>query len=114
MTTPTLMVIDVHERNVVRAIEGWRERGAPLIHVRHESEGLFAPGSETAEFKPEALPPGFETWLLEDATATYERRARDGEPIPAKTMHRTAIASLNEEFAAVLGTDEALGRAFGG
>jgi nicotinamidase-related amidase len=182
MTPPTLIVIDVQrafddpswgernnpraERNVARAIEAWREGGAPLIHVRHESEGLFAPGSESAEFKPEAQPRGeepvltknvnsafigtdlerrlraegaetvaimglttdhcvsttvrmaanlgFETWLLEDATATYERSAPDGELIPAETMHRTAIASLHEEFAEVIGTDEALARAFGG
>jgi nicotinamidase-related amidase len=182
MTSPTLIVIDVQrafddpswgernnpeaERNVTRAIEAWRERGAPLIHVRHEEgEGLFAPGSESAEFKPEAQPRGeepvltknvnsafigtdlerrlraegaetvaivglttdhcvsttvrmaanlgFETWLLEDATATYERRAPDGELIAAETMHRTAIASLHEEFAEVIATDEALARAFG-
>jgi len=182
VTTPTLIVIDVQrafddpswgernnpdaERNVARAIEVWRERGAPLIHVRHESEGLFAPGSESAEFKPEALPRGeepvltknvnsafigtdleerlradgarnvaivglttdhcvsttvrmaanlgFETWVLEDATATYARRTPDGELIPAETMHRTALASLHDEFAEVLETDEALARAFGG
>jgi nicotinamidase-related amidase len=182
MATPTLIVIDVQrafedpdwgernnpdaERNIARAIEAWREKGGPLIHVRHESEGLFAPGSETAEFKPEAQPRadepvvtknvnsafigtdlerrlradgvdtvaivglttdhcvsttvrmaanlGFETWVLEDATATHARRAVDGDLIPAETMHRTALASLNEEFAEVLGTDEALGRAFGG
>jgi hypothetical protein len=29
-------------------------------------------------------------------------------------MHRTAIASLHEEFAEILGTDEALARAFAG
>ena len=151
---------------MARAIEGWRKRGAPLIHVRHESEGLFGPGTGGAEFKPEAQPRaeepvltknvnsafigtdleerlraegtdtvaivglttdhcvsttvrmaanlGFETWLLEDATATYAREAPDGELIPAETMHRTAIASLHEEFAEVLGTDEALARAFAG
>jgi nicotinamidase-related amidase len=182
MTTPTLIVIDVQrafndpswgernnpdaERNVARAIEAWREHGAPLIHVRHESEGLFAPGSETAEFKPEAQPRGdepvltknvnsafigtdleqrlradgvqtvavvglttdhcvsttvrmaanlgFEAWVLEDATATYARRAPDGELISAETMHRTALASLDDEFAEVLATDEALERALGG
>ena len=182
MTPPTLIVIDVQrafddpswgernnpeaERNVARAIEAWRERGAPVIHVRHESEGLFAPGSESAEFKPEAEPRGgepvltknvnsafigtdleqrlraggvdtvaivglttdhcvsttvrmagnlgFETWLLEDSTATFERRTPDGERISPETMHRTAIASLHEEFADVVETDEAIARAFGG
>jgi nicotinamidase-related amidase len=57
---------------------------------------------------------GFETWVLEDATATHPRRAPDGELIPAATVHRTALASLNEEFAEVLPTDEALARAFAG
>ena len=182
MRSPTLIVIDVQqalddpgygqrnnpeaERNIARVIEAWRERGAPLIHVRHESEGLFAAGTETVEFKPEALPHGdepvltkhvnnafvgtdleqrlrsegartvafvglttdhcvsttvrmasdlgFETWVLEDATATHPRRAPDGELIPAEIVHRTSLASLDEEFAEVLGTDEALARAFGG
>ncbi len=178
MSPPTLIVIDVQrafddpswgernnpdaERNVARAIEAWRDDGAPIIHVRHESEGLFAPGSETAQVKPEAAPRdgepvltkdvnsafigtdleerlradgveavaivglttdhcvsttvrmaanlGFETWVLEDATATFARRSPDGELIPAETMHRTALASLHDEFAEVLETDEALAR----
>ena len=57
MAAPTLIVIDVQralddpshgersnpeaERNIARAIEAWRTRGAPLIHVRHESQGLL-------------------------------------------------------------------------
>jgi nicotinamidase-related amidase len=182
VATPTLIVIDVQralddpsygersnpdaERNMARAIEAWREHGAPVIHVRHESRGLFAPGAEGAEFKPEALPRGdepvltkhvnsafigtdleqrlraegaqtvaivglttdhcvsatvrmaadlgFETWVLADATATHARRAPDGELIPAETMQRTALASLDEEFAEVLQTDEALARVLGG
>jgi hypothetical protein len=38
----------------------------------------------------------------------------DRELIPAETVHRTALASLDGEFAEVLGTDEALARAFAG
>lgn len=53
---------------------------------------------------------GFETWLLEDATATFERTGIDGEPLSADLMHRTALASLNEEFAEVITTDEAIAR----
>jgi nicotinamidase-related amidase len=37
----------------------WRERGAPIIHVRHESppeEGVFLAGTPGVEFKPEATP----------------------------------------------------------
>jgi nicotinamidase-related amidase len=181
MATPTLIVIDVQralddprygersnpdaERNIARAIEAWREAGAPVIHIQNVTEGLFAAGTEGVEFKPEAAPRegepvlmkstnsafigtdleqrlrgegaqtlavvglttdhcvsatvrmasdlGFETWLLGDATATHERRAPDGELIPADTMHRTALASLHGEFAEVLGTDEALARVGG-
>jgi nicotinamidase-related amidase len=53
---------------------------------------------------------GFETWVLRDATATHERRAPDGERIDADLMHRTALASLNDEFAEVLPTSDALAR----
>lgn len=179
MAAPTLIVIDVQralddprygersnpeaERNIGRAIEAWRERGAPVIHIRNVTDGLFAPDADGVEFKPEAQPRydelvltksansafigtdleqrlrgqgaqtlavvglttdhcvsatvrmasdlGFDTWVLGDATATHERRAHDGELIPADTMHRTALASLHGEFAEVLDTDEALARA---
>ena len=181
MTPPTLVVIDVQrafddpawgERNnpgaeakVAEAIAGWRERGAPVIHVRHRSaepEGTFVPGTPEFEFKPEAQPLdgepvitkdvnsafigtdleerlradgvtavalvglttdhccsttarmagnlGFDTWVLGDAMATFERRSPEGELIDAETMHRTALASLHDEFAEVLDTEAALAR----
>ena len=181
MTPPTLLVIDVQrafddpawgERNnpgaeakVAEALAGWREHGAPVIHVRHRSaepDGTFVPGTEAFEFKPEAEPLdgepvitkdvnsafigtdleerlrsagasavavvglttdhccsttarmaanlGFDTWVLGDAMATFARRAPDGELIGAQEMHRTALASLHEEFAEVLDTDAALER----
>ena len=53
---------------------------------------------------------GFETWVLADAVATFARKAPDGELIPAETMHRTALASLDGEFADVIDTDAAIGR----
>ena len=53
---------------------------------------------------------GFETWVLGDAMATHERRAPDGELISAELMHRTALASLDGEFAEVLPTADALAR----
>jgi nicotinamidase-related amidase len=181
MTPPTLIVIDVQrafdepgwgERNnpgaeakVAEALAGWREYGAPVIHVRHRSadpDGTFVPGTQAFEFKPEAEPfdgepvitkdvnsafigtdleerlrnagasavalvglttdhccsttarmaanLGFETWVLGDAMATFARRAPDGELIGAEEMHRTALASLHDEFAEVLDTDAALER----
>ena len=181
MSAPTLIVIDVQrafddpawgERNnpdaearIAQAIAGWRERDAPLIHVRHRSaepEGTFIPGTDAFEFKPEAQPLdgepvitkdvnsafigtdleerlrregvssvalvglttdhccsttarmaanlGFDTWVLGDAMATFARHTPDGELIGAQEMHRTALASLHDEFAEVLSTDEALRR----
>ena len=175
---PTLIVIDVQrafddpswgarnnpdaERRVAAALAGWRAAGAPLIHVRHSSAGLFTPGARTFEFKPEAAPEGdepvitkhvnsafigtdlearlraagaegvalvglttdhccsttarmaanlgFETWVLGDAMATFDRHGPDGELYPAETIHRTALASLHDEFAEVLDTQAALAR----
>ncbi len=100
MVTPTLIVIDVQralddpshgersnpeaERNIARALETWRAGGGHVIHVRHESEGLFAPGSETAEVKPEALPRDGEQVLTKHANSAFigtdleERLRADG------------------------------------
>jgi nicotinamidase-related amidase len=181
VTPPTLIVIDVQrafedpewgernnpgaEANIAQAIAGWRERGAPLIHVRHRSaepEGTFVPGTDAFEFKPEAQPLsgepvitkdvnsafigtdleerlraagatsvaivglttdhccsttarmaanlGFETWVLGDAMATFERRTPDGEWIGPDDIHRVELASLHDEFAEVLSTEAALAR----
>jgi nicotinamidase-related amidase len=178
---PTLIVIDVQqefdepawgkrnnpraEAKIAEALDAWRKREAPIIHVRHESppeDGVFLAGTPGVDFKPEATPLpgepvitkhvnsafigtdleerlravnvetvalvglttdhcvsttarmagnlGFETWVLEDAVATFERTAPDGEVIPAETMHRTAIASLNGEFADVIDTETAIAR----
>jgi len=181
MPAPTLLVIDVQrafddgswgarnnpeaEARIAEALAGWREHGAPVIHVRHasaEPDGQFVPGTPAFEFKPEAQPLdgeavitkdvnsafigtdlearlreqgvetvalvglttdhcvsttarmaanlGFETWVLDDAMATHERRTPDGEALPADLMHRTAIASLHDEFAEAMPTREALAR----
>ncbi|WP_202865143.1 cysteine hydrolase family protein [Serinicoccus sediminis] len=175
MPLPTLLVIDMQrafddsswgERNnqdaeahVGEILAVWRELGAPLVHVRHESAsptGLFRRGTSAFEFKPEAQPLpgetildkrvnsafigtdllehlrstgaehvvivglttdhccsttarmasnlGFETWFVADATATHARADFDAE-----TMHRTALASLDGEFARVMSTAEAIG-----
>jgi nicotinamidase-related amidase len=181
MSAPTLIVIDVQqafdeagwgarnnpdaEERIAAAIAGWREHGAPVIHVRHRSAdpgGSFIPGTPAFEFKPEALPRdgepvitkdvnsafigtdleerlraagtstvalvglttdhccsttarmagnlGFETWVLGDAMATFDRETPDGDLIAADIMHRTALASLHGEFAEVIATDAALAR----
>lgn len=152
------------ERRISELLQAWRDAGAPVIHVRHESadpDGLFRRGTRAFEFKPEAAPLegepvvdktvnsafigttlsadlaaldadtvvvaglttdhccsttarmagnlGFETWFVSDATATFDR-FYDGARIDAETMHRTALASLDGEFATVMATAEAIDR----
>jgi nicotinamidase-related amidase len=48
---------------------------------------------------------GFETFLVEDATATFNKKGIDGKNYPAELIHETALASLNEEFASVVTSD---------
>lgn len=53
---------------------------------------------------------GFDTWFVEDAMATFDRRSPDGETFPAALMHRAELASLHGEFCDVLRTAEAVAR----
>lgn len=48
---------------------------------------------------------GFATYLVADATATFERRAPGGRYFSAEDMHETALASLQREFATVVNSD---------
>ena len=49
---------------------------------------------------------GFNTYLISDSTATFDRVGVDGEMYDAELMHFTALASLNEEFATVIDSEE--------
>ncbi|WP_340063841.1 cysteine hydrolase family protein [Ascidiimonas aurantiaca] len=49
---------------------------------------------------------GFQTFLVEDATATFSKKGPRGENYPAQLIHDTAIASLHKEFATVVSTRE--------
>lgn len=51
---------------------------------------------------------GWDTWLADDACATFDRIAPDGTTYPAEVVHRVSLASLHGEFAVVLTTDELL------
>jgi nicotinamidase-related amidase len=51
---------------------------------------------------------GFDVTVVEDATATFERRGPDGEHYGAELMHRSALASLHGEFAEVRSAREVL------
>lgn len=48
---------------------------------------------------------GFDTFLVSDATATFNKKGPEGQNFPAELIHATALASLHEEFATVVTTD---------
>jgi nicotinamidase-related amidase len=48
---------------------------------------------------------GYETYLVADATATFNKKGIDGQNYPAELIHQTALASLNNEFATVVTTE---------
>ena len=47
---------------------------------------------------------GFTTYVVGDATATFDKRGPDGTFYPAETVHGVSLASLHEEFATVVDT----------
>jgi nicotinamidase-related amidase len=47
---------------------------------------------------------GFETFVVSDATATFNKKGVDGQHYSAEIIHETALASLNGEFATVVTT----------
>lgn len=53
---------------------------------------------------------GFETYLVADATATFDKTGFDGQRYPAEQVHQLALASLHDEFATVLTTNQLLER----
>jgi nicotinamidase-related amidase len=48
---------------------------------------------------------GFDTFLVSDATATFNKTGLEGQYFPAALIHATALASLNKEFATIITTD---------
>ncbi len=51
---------------------------------------------------------GYDTFIVYDATATFNKKGFDGRAYTAEIIHDTAIASLNIEFATVVKTDQLL------
>ena len=54
---------------------------------------------------------GFRTFLISDATAAFDGKGPNGKRYHAETMHQTSLASLHDEFAQVLTTNEIIGDA---
>jgi nicotinamidase-related amidase len=51
---------------------------------------------------------GFTVYLVEDATATFDRLGLDGKIRPAVEVHAAALSDLSEEFATIVNTDDVL------
>lgn len=48
---------------------------------------------------------GFDTFIVSDATATFNKKGLEGQNFSAELIHDTALASLNGEFATVITTE---------
>jgi nicotinamidase-related amidase len=51
---------------------------------------------------------GFESFVVDDATATFDRTGPDGRHYAAAEIHAISLASLHGEFATVISTDALL------
>ena len=49
---------------------------------------------------------GYDTFVVSDATATFDKEGADGQKYSAEIIHETALASLHKEFATVIKTKE--------
>ncbi len=49
---------------------------------------------------------GFRSFVIDDACATYDRKDSDGKVIPAEQVHKTNLASIDDEFAKVIKSSE--------
>ena len=49
---------------------------------------------------------GYNTIVISDATATFDKKGFDGQIYPAELIHETALASLHNEFATVMNTEQ--------
>ncbi len=48
---------------------------------------------------------GYETILISDATATFDRVGVNGEKYSSEIIHNTTLANLKDEFAKIMNTD---------
>lgn len=150
------------EQTVRHLLSVWRERGLPVVHVRHDStdpdsplqrgalgfaykEGLTPQSAEPEFIKHvngaftgseveawladrdvetvvlcglvtdhcvsttarEASDRGFDVYVVADGTATFGRSVGEWEFDP-ETIHRTALAHLQGEFAEIVNADQIL------
>ena len=152
------------EENVARLLAAWRERGEPVVFVRHDSVepgSALAPGTPGNELsdvltgEPDLLVTksvnssflgepdlaawlrtagitqiavcgistnhcvettarmganlGFDVLFVRDACHTFDRRGPDGEIVTAEELTRATLASLHDEFATIVRTEDLTG-----
>ncbi|MED1408765.1 MULTISPECIES: cysteine hydrolase family protein [Bacillus] len=51
---------------------------------------------------------GFSTYLVSDATATFNRKGLDGKEYSAEDIHNMTLVNLHDEFATIVTTKEVL------
>ncbi|MED0965000.1 cysteine hydrolase family protein [Bacillus paramycoides] len=51
---------------------------------------------------------GFSTYLVSDATATFNRKGSDGKEYSAEDIHNMTLVNLHDEFATIVTTKEVL------
>ena len=51
---------------------------------------------------------GFDTWVVSDATATFDRKGPEGLLYPAELVHAVALSDLHGEFATIVDTESVL------
>jgi nicotinamidase-related amidase len=53
---------------------------------------------------------GYDTFVVSDASATFDKVGADGQRYSAEIIHETALASLHNEFATVIKTEELISK----
>ncbi len=53
---------------------------------------------------------GFETYLVSDASATFDKLGPDGKKYSAEQIHDTSLAVLHQEFAFIITSEEIIGK----
>jgi len=128
------------EDNMQLLLKHWRKNNLPVFHIKHCSVNPVSPlakGTVGNDFKDFIVPEtkeriieknvittdhcvstttrmagnfGFDTYLVEDAVATFNKIGTNGQEYSAQLIHDTAIASLKDEFATIIKTHTLLSK----